>query len=72
MLQIVSVGEDTGSLDEILDEMAKFYEEDLDNTLNNLPSLIEPFLVLFLGVVVGGIALSIMMPIFNLTKGALK
>ena len=69
IIQIVEVGEETGTLDKILAELAEFYEEDLDNNLKNLPSLLEPILILLLGITVGGVALSIMMPIFSLTQG---
>jgi type IV pilus assembly protein PilC len=69
VIQIVAVGEETGTLDKILAELAEFYEEDLDNTLQNLPSLLEPILILILGLTVGGIALAIMMPIFSLSQG---
>ena len=67
---MVAVGEETGTLDEILEEIAKFYEEDLDNTLKNLPSLVEPILILLLGVVVGGVAVAIMLPIYSLSQAA--
>ena len=70
IIQMVSVGEETGTTDEILQEIALFYEEDLDNTLKNLPSLLEPVLILLLGVTVGGIAIAIMLPIFNFTQSA--
>lgn len=68
IIQMVSVGEETGKLDEILEEVANFYEEDLDTTLKNLPSLLEPILILFLGGTVGGIAVAIMLPIFGLSQ----
>lgn len=70
ILQMVAVGEQTGNLDVILTEIARFYEEDLDNNLKNLPSLLEPFLILMLGVVVGGVAIAIMLPIYSLSSGA--
>lgn len=68
--QMVSVGEETGKLDEILEQIALFYEEDLDNILKNLPSLLEPILILLLGATVGGVAIAIMMPIFSLSQTA--
>jgi len=70
ILQMVLAGEQTGTLDTMLHEIAEFYEGDLDNSLKNLPSLLEPILILILGVTVGGIAISIMLPIFKLTEGA--
>lgn len=69
VVQMIAVGEETGTVDEILGDVALFYEEELDNNLKNLPSLLEPILILILGVTVGGIAVSIMMPIFSLTQG---
>ncbi len=68
IIQMVSVGEETGKLDEILEELAVFYEEDLDTTLKNLPAILEPILILFLGGTVGGIAIAIMLPIFSLSQ----
>lgn len=68
VIQMIAVGEETGTLDEILEETAVFYEEDLNNILKNLPSLIEPILILFLGATVGAVALAIMMPIFSLSQ----
>lgn len=68
--QMILIGEETGKLDEVLADLAIFYEEDLDNIFKNLPSIIEPVLLLCLGVAVGGIAVAIMMPIYSLSKTA--
>ncbi len=68
VIQMIAVGEETGTLDKILEEAALFYEEDLNNILKNLPSLLEPILILFLGATVGAVALAIMMPIFSLSQ----
>lgn len=64
--EIITVGEETGSLDDVLDEMAGFYEEEIDQTMKNLPSIIEPVLILFLGIGVAMMALAIIMPIYSL------
>jgi len=64
---MVSVGEETGELDSILDELAQFYEGEVDQIMNNLPAIIEPVLILTLGVVVGGIAVAVIMPMYSLT-----
>ncbi len=64
---MVQVGEETGELDNILDEMAQFYEGEVDQIMNNLPSIIEPILILTLGLVVGGMAVAIIMPMYSLT-----
>ena len=68
VVQMVSVGENTGKLDEMLGEVAKFYETELEYTLRNLSSSLEPLLLLFMGFVVGFIALAVLMPVFNLVK----
>ncbi len=68
IVQMTLVGEESGSLDDILKEIAQFYEADVDQTMENLPSLIEPILILLLGVGVAGIAVSILLPLFNLTQ----
>lgn len=65
--QMVSVGEETGELDTILVELAEFYEEEVDMIMENLPSIIEPILILVLGLGVGGVAVAIIMPMYSLT-----
>ncbi|RLC36686.1 hypothetical protein DRH27_04875 [Candidatus Falkowbacteria bacterium] len=65
--QMVSVGEETGELDNILIELAEFYEEEVDQIMENLPAIIEPLLILFLGVGVGGVAVAIIMPMYAIT-----
>jgi len=66
VMQMVSVGEETGSLDTILEQSASFYEDEVDQTMKNLPSIIEPVLILFLGVGVAAMAIAIIMPMYNL------
>lgn len=66
--QMVAVGEETGELDNILVELAEFYEEEVDNIMENLPSIIEPLLILVLGLGVGGIAIAIIMPMYSITS----
>jgi type IV pilus assembly protein PilC len=66
--QMVSVGEETGELDNILIELAEFYEEEVDQIMENLPSIIEPLLILVLGVGVGGVAVAIIMPMYSLSS----
>jgi len=65
--QMISVGEETGELDYILEELAEFYEGEIDQTMNNLPAVIEPVLILLLGAVVGGMAIAVVMPMYALT-----
>jgi len=66
--QIISVGEQTGELDNILAELADFYEGEVDKIMDNLPSLIEPILILVLGCGVGAMAVAIVMPMYSLTS----
>lgn len=66
--QMIAVGEETGELDFILEELAEFYEGEIDQIMNNLPAIIEPVLILLLGLVVGGMAVAIIMPMYSLTS----
>ncbi|MFH1233233.1 MAG: type II secretion system F family protein [Patescibacteria group bacterium] len=68
VIQMISVGEGTGELDYILDELAQFYEGEVDQIMNNLPSIIEPILILTLGAIVGAMAVAIIMPMYSLTS----
>ena len=64
--QMIAVGEHTGELDSMVSKVADFYEEEVDSSVSNLMSLLEPAIVLFLGVTVGGIVISLYLPIFSL------
>ncbi len=66
--QMVSVGEETGSLDQVLDKMAEFYESEVDKTTDNLSTLMEPILLIFMGGAVGMIAAAVYLPMFNLAS----
>lgn len=66
--QMISVGEETGSLDNILLQLAQFYEEEVDQTMNTLTSTLEPILMLILGLGVGSIAVAVIMPMYSLTE----
>ena len=66
VVQMMAVGEETGALDEMLEKMADFYEEEVEATVDALTSLIEPLLMAFMGVVVGGMIVALYMPIFKL------
>jgi len=65
--RMIDVGEKTGSLDELLTKVSEFYDQQVEATINSLTSLIEPLLILFLGIVVGGMVLALFMPIFKLS-----
>lgn len=68
VVQMVYVGERSGNVDELLGEVAEFYESQVDDVLDNLSSIIEPILILILGAMVGGIALAVITPMFALTE----
>lgn len=66
LTSLILVGEKTGTLEHILKNFADFYDEDIDNTLKDLTTFLEPLLLLFMGLVIGAIAISILMPIYQL------
>jgi type IV pilus assembly protein PilC len=68
VIQMISVGESTGALDTMLSKIADFYEEEVDIAVTNLTSLLEPFLMVFLGVVIGGVVISMYLPIFQMAS----
>ncbi|NYE60463.1 MSHA biogenesis protein MshG [Duganella sp. 1224] len=71
VLQMIAVGEESGSIDELMDEIAQMYEREVDYELKTLSSQIEPILIVFLGVMVLILALGIFLPIWDLGKAAL-
>jgi len=64
--QMIAIGEESGSLDNMLGKIAEFYEEEVNNTVDTLSTLMEPIIMLILGVVVGGLVLSMYLPIFEM------
>jgi type IV pilus assembly protein PilC len=66
VIQMIAVGEESGSLDEMSSKVADFYEEDVDNAVDNLSSLLEPMIMAILGVLVGGLVVSMYLPIFKM------
>lgn len=65
---MIQVGENTGNLTENLEYLSEFYEEEVDEILKNLSSIIEPFLLLFMGLLVGFIALSVITPVYQISQ----
>ena len=63
--QLISVGEQTGQLDEMFNSVAMYYEEEFDNSVDNMSSLIEPIMIVFMGVMIGGLMIAMYSPIFN-------
>ncbi|KJS32093.1 MAG: pilus assembly protein PilC [Desulfatitalea sp. BRH_c12] len=64
--QMIAVGESTGALDAMLEKIADFYDEEVDQAVENLTAMIEPMMIVFLGVVVGGLIVSMYLPIFKM------
>jgi len=68
VIQMIAVGESTGALDSMLTKIAEFYEDEVDVAVGNLTSLLEPLLMCFLGVVIGGVVIAMYLPIFNMAS----
>ena len=66
VISMIATGEKSGNLDVMLNEVAEFYEPEIENTVKNLTTLLEPFMLLVMGLIVAFIALSVLLPIFNL------
>ena len=63
--QLISVGEQTGQLDEMFNSVASYYEEEFDSSVDNMSSLIEPIMIVFMGIMIGGLMIAMYSPIFN-------
>jgi type IV pilus assembly protein PilC len=68
VVQMMAVGEETGALDEMLDKIADFYDQEVEATVEALTSLIEPLLIVVMGAAVGGMVISLYLPMFNIIK----
>jgi type IV pilus assembly protein PilC len=66
VVQMTAIGEEAGALDTMLFKIAEFYEQEVNNAVDALSSLIEPFIMVFIGVVVGGMVVGMYLPIFKL------
>ena len=66
VIQMCAIGEESGSLDQMLGKAAEFYEDEVDEAVKGLSSLMEPFIIVILGVLIGGIVISMYLPIFKL------
>ena len=66
MVQMTSIGEESGSLDDMLNKTAEFYEDEVDNAVSMLSSLMEPIIMVVLGSIIGTILVAMYLPIFNL------
>jgi type IV pilus assembly protein PilC len=70
VISMIAVGEQTGGLDEMLTKIADFYDEEVDAAVSGLLALMEPMMIVFLGVVVGGMVVSMYLPIFDMVNAA--
>ena len=68
LIRMLTAGEQTGKMDDMLERVADFYDEEVETTLNGLTSLIEPLLIVFLGIVIGGMVIAMFMPIFKMSQ----
>jgi len=66
--QMINVGEATGALDVMLNKVADFYEDEVDQSVESLTSLLEPMIMVFLGIVIGGLVIAMYMPIFSMAS----
>lgn len=66
VVQMVGIGEETGSIDKMLDRVATIYEEEVDTAVDGLTTLLEPLIMVFLGVVVGGLVVAMYLPVFKM------
>ncbi len=68
MIQMVNVGESTGTLDEMLSKLANFFDDEVDNAVSSLLAALEPMVLIFVGGIVGGLVVSMYLPLFNLIQ----
>ncbi|MDQ6972931.1 MAG: type II secretion system F family protein [Mariprofundaceae bacterium] len=66
--QMISIGEETGSMEEMLSKIADFYEQEVDSAVDNMTALMEPFIMAFLGLVIGGLVIAMYLPIFKMAS----
>ena len=66
VVQMTTIGEESGALDDMLDKAANYYEEQVDNSVDNLTTLLEPIIMSVLGILVGGLMIAMYLPIFQI------
>jgi len=66
--QMINIGEETGSMEEMLSKIADFYEQEVDTAVDNMTALMEPFIMAFLGIVIGGLVVAMYLPIFKMAS----
>ena len=68
LVRMIAAGEDTGKLDVVLQKVSHYYDDEVDAAIKTTTRMIEPIMIAIMGVVVGGIAMSLLLPIFSLSK----
>jgi len=68
VVQMIAVGEETGALDTMLEKIANFYDEEVNTSVETLTSVIEPVMMVFMGVMVGGMVVAMYLPMFKLVN----
>jgi type IV pilus assembly protein PilC len=68
VVQMIAVGEDAGTLELMLDKIADFYDQEVQSATEQLTAMIEPLLIAFLGVVIGGMVIALYLPIFSIAS----
>jgi len=68
VVQMIAVGEETGELDKMLSKIADFYDQEVDAAVKGLTSIIEPIVIVFMGLIIGGIVLAVFMPMLKLVN----
>ena len=68
LVQMIAAGEETGKLDYVLERVSTYYDQEVETSLKGVTSLIEPLMITVMGVLVGGIGMAIMLPIFKLSS----
>ena len=63
---MIAVGESTGAIDAMMEKIADFYDEEVDQAVENMTAMIEPFMLVFLGITIGGLVISMYLPIFQM------
>ena len=66
VVQMIGVGEQTGAMDAMLSKIADFYEEEVDNAVKDMLTLLEPMIIMSLGIIIGGVVVSLYLPLFSL------
>ena len=66
--QMIAVGESTGALDAMLEKIADFYDEEVDQAVENLTAMIEPVMIIFLGIIIGGLVVAMYLPVFKMAS----